>query len=107
MENMMDLILGLAVMMMAILLAMDFAQTLIIAVSPSYQELNPILGPKPSRTRVWCYFLVVYLLLAASTVAFKEHAEMALTVVLGVLTLAELWVVIRNHYIGVHVYKSW
>lgn len=103
----MDLILGIVVFLMAVLLAVDLEQTLIISSSPSYQELNPILGHKPSRKRVWSYFLVVYFLLAASIFAFKDHAEMALTVVLGVLTLAELWVVIRNHYIGVHVYKSW
>ena len=89
--------------LLMVVLIIDLRQTLIIAANPAkWTELNPILGPHPSRGNVVVYFAVVIGLVVAAYLFLVPMARPAdALVVTTLLTVVQSAVVVNNHRIGI------
>lgn len=64
-----------ALLLLAVLLVIDWRQTLVIARNPEkWHEVNPILGEHPSPARVHCWFALCLLLVASGYFAPPVYA---------------------------------
>lgn len=103
----MELLITTLCVAMVFLLAVDMEQTFVIAKSPTFRELNPILGSKPSEQKITWYFVLVYILLGIAVFVFYEKHSLWTVAGLFMAVLIEGYVVYRNHRIGIKIYKNW
>ena len=77
--------------------AIDWAQTRNIGRNPRYEEMNPILGRKPSSGKIDAYFIMTPILGYLVLDALPQYR----TAILAVASLVEIGVVAHNYRIGI------
>lgn len=85
--------------LLAVLLAIDWAQTLTIARTPQkWHEINPLLGPHPSVPRVHAWFVLVFCAVGAALLLLEGKV---LLVLLITACVCEIVCVVNNFDLGI------